>query len=52
MVISTDDKIKLKQLEISIESNPNRKQDLQTQLQKLQLQKEIEQIRKRIEQLS
>ncbi len=51
MVISTDDKIKLKQLEISIESDPNRKQDLQKQLQKLQLEKEIEQIRKRIEQI-
>lgn len=51
MVISIDDKIKLKQLEISIENDPNQKQDLQKQLQKLQLQKEIEQIRKRIEQL-
>ncbi|RYJ39305.1 hypothetical protein NU08_1613 [Flavobacterium anhuiense] len=51
MVNGVDDRIRIKQLEISVESDPNRKQDLHTQLQKLQLEKEIEQIRKRIEQL-
>lgn len=49
--ITTDDKIRLKQMQIQIENEPQRKQDLHVQLQKLQLQKEIEQIRKRIEQL-
>jgi hypothetical protein len=49
--ITTDDKIRLKQMQIQIENEPRRKQDLQKQLQKLQLEKEIEQIRKRIEQL-
>lgn len=51
MVTSIDDRIKVKQLEISVENDPNRKQDLHVQLQKLQLEREIEQIRKRIEQL-
>jgi hypothetical protein len=49
--IATDDKIRLKQMQISIENEPHRKQELQKQLQKLQLEKEIEQIKKRIEQL-
>lgn len=49
--ITTDDKIRLKQMQIQIENEPRRKQDLQKQLKKLQLEKEIEQIRKRIEQL-
>lgn len=49
--IATDDKIRLKQMQISIENEPYRKQELQKQLQKLQLEKEIEQIKKRIEQL-
>lgn len=49
--IATDDKIRLKQMQISIENEPPRKQELQKQLQKLQLEKEIEQIKKRIEQL-
>ena len=49
--ITTDNKIKLKQMEIAITNEPQRKQELQKQLQKLQLEKEIEQIRKRIEQL-
>jgi hypothetical protein len=49
--IATDDKIRLKQMQISIEKEPHRKQELQKQLQKLQLEKEIEQIKKRIEQL-
>lgn len=46
-----NDKIRVKQLEISVEQDPKRKQALQLQLKKLQLQLEIEQIRKRIEQL-
>jgi hypothetical protein len=49
--IATDDKIRLKQMQIAIENEPQRKQELQKQLQKLQLEKEIEQIKKRIEQL-
>lgn len=49
--ITTDDKIRLKQMQIQIENEPQRKQELLKQLQKLQLEKEIEGIRKRIEQL-
>ena len=49
--ITMDDKIRLKQMQISIENEAQRKQELQKQLQKLQLEKEIEGIRKRIEQL-
>jgi len=45
------DKIRVKQLQINIEQNPVRKQELQKQLKKLLLNLEIEQIRKRIEQL-
>ena len=51
MEITTEDKIRLKQMEIQIEKDSHRKQELQKQLQKLQLQKEIEEIRRRIEQL-
>lgn len=46
-----DDKIRLKQMEINIEQNPEHKQNLFKQLQKFQLQKEIETIRRKIEQL-
>jgi hypothetical protein len=46
-----DDKIKIKQTQVSVENDPMRKQELQKQLRKLQLQKEIERIRKTIEQL-
>ena len=46
-----EDKIRLKQMEISIEENPERKAELHTQMTKLQLQKEIAVIRKKIEQL-
>ena len=46
-----DDKIRVKQIQVSVENDPNRKQELQKQLRKLQFQKEIEQIKKRIEQL-
>jgi hypothetical protein len=45
------DKIRVKQLQINLEQNPVRKQELQKQLKKLQPNLEIEQIRKRIEQL-
>ena len=44
-----DDKIRVKQTQVSVESDPLRKQELQKQLRKLQFQKEIEQIKKRIE---
>lgn len=48
---TTEDKIKIKQTQISVEHDPIRKQEMQKQLRKLQLSLEIEQIRKRIEQL-
>lgn len=51
METSLDDKIKVKQTQVSVENDPVRKQELQKQLRRLQLKKEIEQIRKRIEQL-
>ena len=44
---SIDDKIRLKQMEISIEENPERKAELHTQMTKLQFQKEIAVIRKK-----
>lgn len=46
-----EDKIRVKQIQINIENDPQQKQELQKQLQKLQFQKEIEKIRKKIEQL-
>ena len=46
-----EDKIRLKQIEISIEENPERKAELNIQMTKLQFQKEIALIRKKIEQL-
>lgn len=45
------DKIQIIQMEINVESNPERKKGMQKQLQKYQLQKEIEAIRRKIEQL-
>lgn len=48
---SIEDKIRIKQTEISVENDPTSKQRLQKELRKLQLNLEIEQIRKRIEQL-
>ena len=45
------DKIQIVQMEINVESNPERKKEMQNKLQKLQLQKEIETIRRKIEQL-
>jgi hypothetical protein len=50
-VETIEDKIRVKQLQLSLENDPVRKQEMQKQLRKLQLQNEIEQIRKRIEQL-
>lgn len=49
---STEDKIRIKQLEISVEDNPEKRQNLQKQLMKLQFRREIEIIRKKIEQLN
>ncbi len=46
-----DDKIRVKQIQINVERDPNQKQELQKQMKKLQFQHEIEQIRKRIDQL-
>lgn len=51
METNLEDKIKVKQTQVSVENDPVRKQVLQQQLRKLQFQKEIEQIKKRIEQL-
>jgi hypothetical protein len=51
MMEKIEDKIKIKQMQISVERDPEKKQDLQKQLRKLQLNLEVEQIRKRIEQL-
>jgi len=49
---TTEDKIRIKQLEISVEDNPEHRQNLQKQLMKLQFRREIEIIRKKIEQLN
>ena len=46
-----EDKIRVKQLQISVEDDQNQKNNFLKQLKKLQLEKEIEQIRKKIEQL-
>jgi len=43
---TTQDKIQLKQLELNVENDPLKKQNLQKQLRRLQLEKEIEEIRK------
>jgi hypothetical protein len=51
METNLEDKIRVKQTQVSVENDPVRKQELQKQLRKLQFQKEIEQIKKRIEQL-
>jgi hypothetical protein len=51
-VVTIEDRIKVVQLQLNIESDdPERKKEMQKQLQKLQLRKEIEKIRKKIEQL-
>jgi hypothetical protein len=49
---TTEDKIRIKQLEISVEDNPEHRQNLQKQLMKLQFRREIEIIQKKIEQLN
>jgi hypothetical protein len=46
-----DDKIRVKQVQIQVENNPLKKQELQIQLKKLQLEREIQNIKKKIEQL-
>lgn len=51
METNLEDKIRVKQIQVSVENDPVRKQELQKQLRKLQFQKEIEEIKKRIEQL-
>jgi hypothetical protein len=48
---TTVNKIRIKQLEIQVEMDPAKKQELQAQLRKLQLKKEIEDIRVRIDQI-
>ena len=47
-----DNKIRLKHLQVQIENDPTKKQELNKQLRKLQFQKEIEMIKIKIEQLS
>jgi len=51
MMNTIEDKIRIKQMEISVEQNAERKAELHTQMTKLQFQKEIAVIRKKIEQL-
>ncbi|MBF2710007.1 hypothetical protein [Flavobacterium soyangense] len=51
MGTNLDDRIRIKQLQISVEADHDKKNNLQKQLKKMQLEKEIEQIRKKIEQL-
>lgn len=46
-----NDKIRVKQMEVNLENDPARKQDLQKQLRKLQLRKEIEALRTKGDQL-
>ena len=50
-VVTIEDRIKVVQLQLNVESDPEQKKEMQKQLQKLQLRKEIETIRKKIEQL-
>lgn len=51
MATSINDKIRLKELQINLEDDQEKKQDLQIQLKKLRLRKEIETIRTKIEKL-
>lgn len=46
-----ENKIRIKQIQINVEQDPQRKQELRKQLRKLQFEKEIDQIKKKIEQL-
>ncbi|WP_282743447.1 hypothetical protein [Flavobacterium sp. XS2P24] len=50
-VVTIDDRIKVVRLQLSVETDPERKKEMQKKLQKLLLQKEIETIRRKIEQL-
>jgi hypothetical protein len=50
-MVTSSDKIRVKQMELSVEKDPLKRQELQKALIKLQLHAEIEKIRKRIEQL-
>lgn len=52
MMTEIDNKIRIKRLEISVEKNPEDRQNLEKELKKLQFRKEIEVIRMKIEQLS
>ncbi len=51
MMETIEDKIRIKQTQLSVENDPIRKQALQQQLLKLKLNLEIEKIRKRIQQM-
>ncbi len=51
METTTADKIRVKQMQIQVEKDPIKKQDLQTQLRKLQLKKEIEDITGKMNQM-
>ena len=46
-----ENKIRVKQLEIQVEQDPTKKQELNKQLRVLQLNKEIETIKMRIQQI-
>jgi hypothetical protein len=48
---AVDDKIRVKQVELQVENDPLKKQQLQVQLRKLQFEKEIQTIKMKIEQL-
>jgi len=48
---SINDKIRMKQLELSLEDSSNRRNKILTQLKILQLQKNVEQIKTQINQL-
>ena len=50
-VVTIDDRIKVVRLQLSVETDPERKKEMQKKLQKMLLQKEIETIRRKIEQL-
>ena len=51
MIETIEDKIRIKQTQLSVENDPIQKQALQQQLLKLKLNLEIEKIRKRIQQM-
>ena len=47
-----DEKIQLKQKELSLSDSPEKRSQIQQELKKLQLRKEIEAINRRIEQIN